>query len=170
MNIINKRIFSNRMFCLSVIIIAMILTPIRMRCAEHSHIVVSKKKCILYVINSQDTIVVFRCGVGKNFGNKTKKSDYKTPEGTFRIVAIEKASDWTHDFGDGYGKRKGAYGSWFIRLQVPKFKGIGIHGTCFPESIGTRCSEGCIRLSNEELLKLVKYVFVGMQVIIEPDI
>ncbi len=170
MNIINKRILLNSTFCLSVIIIAMILTPIRMRCAEHSHIVVSKKKCILYVINSQDTIAAFRCGVGKNFDNKTRKSDCKTPERTFRIVSIEKASDWTHDFEDGYGKRKGAYGSWFIRLQVPNFKGIGIHGTCFPESIGTRCSEGCIRLSNKELSKLVKYVFVGMQVVIDIDI
>lgn len=170
MNIINKRVFQNSMFCLLVIIIAMVLIPIRMHCAERSYIVVSKKKCILYVINSQDTIVAFQCGVAKNFGNKTRKSDYRTPEGTFRIVSIEKASDWTHDFEDGYGERKGAYGLWFIRLQVPKFKGIGIHGTCFPESIGTRSSEGCIRLNNEDLSKLMTHVFVGMQVVIEPDI
>lgn len=157
-------------FRLLVILIAIIFMPIGMHCTEAVTLCVSKKKCMLYVINSQDTVGIFQCGVGKNFGNKTKKGDYKTPEGTFRIVSIEDSSIWTHDFKDGHGKRKGAYGPWFIRLQIPKFNGIGIHGTCFPESVGTRCSEGCIRLNNDDLSKLIKLIFVGMQVVIEPDV
>lgn len=56
-----------------------------------------------------------------------------------------------YDFNDEYGVRDNAYGDWFFRLKVPLYKRIGIHGTCFPESIRTRCSERCIRLKNEDL-------------------
>jgi len=134
-------------------------------------ILVDKPKSELYVINKTLNDTIFTCpvGLGKNYGNKVKSGDNRTPEGTFRIVSIEKASHWTHDFHDGHGPRNGAYGDWFIRLSVPGFKGIGIHGTCFPESIGTRSSEGCIRLRNQDLNKLKPLCFVGMKVVILPD-
>lgn len=125
----------------------------------------------MYVITGQnDTIYKVPVGVGVNIGNKKVKGDQKTPEGCFYIKSIEKSSNWTHDFKDGSGARKGAYDPYFIRLKIPYINSIGIHGTCFPETIGTRCSEGCIRLRNEDLIELKKYMFVGMQVIIEPDI
>ena len=56
-----------------------------------------------------------------------------------------------------------------MRLEVPGHKGIGIHGTHKPESIGTRDTEGCIRLHNEELENLVKHCHVGMAVFITPS-
>lgn len=124
MNIINKRILQNRMFCLSVIIIAMILTPIRMRCAEHSHIVVSKKKCILYVINSQDTIAAFRCGVGKNFDNKTRKSDYIRPQKGHFVL---------------YQKKRLLIGHMILRTVMVKEKvrmALGLSDYRFPSSRG----------------------------------
>lgn len=65
------------------------------------------------------------------------------------------------------GEIRGAYGSHFIRLKTPGHRGIGIHGTHDPASIGTRATEGCIRLNNGDLLELVKkYVYVGMPVVI----
>ena len=138
--------------------------------SSQNRIVVSKKRMELYVINSkQDTLCKMPCGIGKNYGNKMKKGDNRTPEGTFDIVQIQNAKKWTHNFNDGFGERKGAYGPWFIRLKVPRFSGIGIHGTCFPESVGTRCSEGCIRLKNNDLLVLKKYVYIGMKCTIEKD-
>ena len=106
---------------------------------------------------------------GKNYGNKETKGDLKTPEGLFHVTEIEKASSWVHDFGDGKGEIPGAYGPFFIRLEVPGQKGIGIHGTHKPESIGTRDTEGCIRLNNEDLLKLVKQTHIGMAVLITPS-
>ena len=133
------------------------------------HIVVSKQRLVLSVVDGRDTIFQVPVGCGKNLGNKQKRGDNRTPEGTFQVKSIENASHWTHDFGDGAGEREGAYGDWFIRLEVPGFSGIGIHGTCFPESIGTRCSEGCVRLRNEDLSRLKELVFVGMTCIIEPD-
>ena len=133
------------------------------------YIVVSKQRLVLSVVEGSDTVFQAPVGCGKNMGNKQKRGDNRTPEGTFHVKSIEKASHWTHDFSDGAGQRKGAYGDWFIRLDVPHFNSIGIHGTCFPESIGTRCSEGCIRLRNEDLNRLKALVFVGMKCIVEPD-
>ena len=52
---------------------------------------------------------------------------------------------------------------------MPGFRDIGIHGTPFPESIGTRATEGCIRLRNEDILDLKQRVKVGTVVIILPD-
>ena len=45
-------------------------------------------------------------------------------------------------------------------------KGIGIHGTHDPESIGTMVTQGCVRLWNEDLEELKGRVFIGMKVII----
>lgn len=151
----------------------MLLMPFTILCLHiyaQNFIAISKHELRLCVINDKnDTLFSAPIGVGSNYGNKTKVGDRKTPEGIFNIIQIQNSSKWTHDFKDGFGIRKGAYGPYFIRLKVPKFSGIGIHGTCFPEQIGTRCSEGCIRLSNNDILKLKSFVFVGMKCIIEKD-
>lgn len=107
------------------------------------------------------------CGV--NYGNKTKKGDHKTPEGRFPINQLLNAKGLSHDFGDGKGPIPDAYGPWFFRLKVPGFITIGIHGTPFPESIGSRATEGCVRMRNEDILELKKHVSVGMPVVILPD-
>ncbi len=133
-------------------------------------IVVSKKALQLYVINEKnDTLFQRPIACGVNLGNKTMVGDKKTPEGEFKIKYMYDATSWKHDFGDGQGMREGAYGPLFFRLNVPGFNDIGIHGTIFPESIGTRSSEGCIRMRNEDIKALYKYCYVGMTVIIEPD-
>lgn len=106
---------------------------------------------------------------GKNYGNKDTIGDLKTPEGVFHIQQIQDSHSWKHDFNDGQGKIEGAYGPWFIRLAVPGHNGIGIHGTHDSNSIGSRATEGCIRLENSNLEKLVKDVKVGMLVIITPS-
>lgn len=107
---------------------------------------------------------------GKNLGNKGVIGDLKTPEGIFHITEIEEASSWGHDFKDGKGRIEGAYGPWFLRLEVPGHKGIGIHGTHKPESIGTRDTEGCIRLKNEDIADLKTKVNIGMVVIVLPSL
>lgn len=106
---------------------------------------------------------------GKAYGQKQQRGDMRTPEGVFHIESIEDASEWTHDFGDGQGEIDGAYGPLFIRLACPGHNGIGIHGTHLPESLGTRASEGCIRVDNDSLVKLAEYVHPGMVVAILPS-
>lgn len=111
----------------------------------------------------------FPIACGRNLGNKSEKGDLKTPEGVFRITEIQDAENWSHDFGDGRGKIEGAYGPYFIRLYIPDHSGIGIHGTIDNNSLSTRSTEGCIRLQNEHVKELVKYINTGTVVIITPS-
>jgi hypothetical protein len=86
-------------------------------------------------------------------------------------VNIEDATTWSHDFkGDTLGEIKGAYGPYFIRLDVPGQKGIGIHGTHDNASIGTRASEGCIRMHNEDVTKLAQSIKPSTVVVIVPGL
>jgi lipoprotein-anchoring transpeptidase ErfK/SrfK len=43
-----------------------------------------------------------------------------------------------------------------------------IHGTNAPETIGTRVSSGCLRLTNEDVKDLYSRVSVGTKVIVLP--
>ncbi|MEG2067814.1 MAG: L,D-transpeptidase [Tannerellaceae bacterium] len=132
-------------------------------------ILISKQEMRLRLIDYKgNELFSAPVAVGMNAGNKQKIGDMCTPEGVFQVVDIQHASDWEHDFDDGKGKVKGAYGDYFIRLEVPGHKGIGIHGTHFPESIGTRASEGCIRMNNEELNRLVALIYPPLTVVITP--
>ena len=152
------------------IYIILLLIAARLTVTAGNHIFVSKKDLMLSVVSeSNDTL--FRCPIacGENLGNKTRIGDRKTPEGSFMITKMYDATSWKHDFGDGQGMRLGAYGPLFFRLNVSGFNDIGIHGTIFPESIGTRSSEGCVRLRNEDIVRLYRYCYIGMPVIIGKD-
>ena len=145
---------------------------------KNCFILISKPEYRLYVceVVNGDTIkrVHYPVCVGLKKGQKQKKGDMKTPECTvdqpFTITEIKDASKWYHDFGDGRGEIL-AYGNWFMRLNTPGFKGIGIHGSTNNESsVPGRGSEGCIRLRNKDLDELkAKYAFVGMRVVILAD-
>ena len=135
-----------------------------------NRIVVSKSDFTLTVLSEKnDTLYHCIIAYGKNPGTKTKVGDCKTPEGTFKVKMIYDSTSWKHDFGDGKGIIRGAYGPYFIRLNVPGFNSIGIHGTCFPESIGTMSTEGCVRCTNEDITNFIKYISVGSEVVILPD-
>ncbi len=131
-------------------------------------------------------VKVYDVSTGENPGNKIMKGDLKTPEGIFPVIGIEDASDWTYDFKDGKGETPGAYGPLFIRLKVDnytifenvstnfeftsgnEFTGIGLHGTHLNNLIGSRASHGCIRLRNEDLNELSRYIEPGTLVAIIP--
>lgn len=134
-------------------------------------ILVNKEDMTLRLVDYRGkTLSSYNIACGKKYGDKTQRGDYKTPEGIFHISDIQDATAWKHDFGDGKGEITGAYGPWFFRLEVPGHKGIGIHGTHKPESIGTRDTEGCIRLHNDDLQELKQRVFIGMTVIVLPSL
>jgi lipoprotein-anchoring transpeptidase ErfK/SrfK len=106
---------------------------------------------------------VYVVGIGSNpdGADKREVGDCRTPEGEFEIVSIEDASGWERE-----GER--AYGPLFLRLACPPWDGMGIHGTCDPDSVGRRSSRGCIRMRNEDLLDLAESVGVGTKVRILP--
>ena len=126
---------------------------------------ISKQTMELTLFDSNDQIVkCYPIACGKNLGNKVKVGDMRTPEGNFTVQEILNSSHWQHDFKDGKGMIAGAYGPFFIRLYTPPHRGIGIHGTHDDSSIGTRATEGCIRMHNDDLRELKPYVTVGMKV------
>ena len=132
-------------------------------------IFVSKVDMTLTLVNSQGKVVVtYPIACGMNLGQKNVTGDHRTPEGYFLLEKIHDSSNWGHDFHDGKGFIKHAYGHYFLRLQTG-FSGIGIHGTHAPSSIGTRATEGCIRLYNDDIEALGQKALVGMPVIIGPE-
>lgn len=133
-------------------------------------ILISKREMRLTLLDSlQNPQLVLPIACGKNYGPKKEEGDMKTPEGDFTIREINDSSAWKHDFKDGLGMIEGAYGPYFIRLWTNPHTGIGIHGTHLPTSIGSRATEGCIRLANDDLRELVRYIYVGMPVRILAD-
>ncbi|MDR3264368.1 MAG: L,D-transpeptidase [Synergistaceae bacterium] len=128
---------------------------------------ISKRTYHLYLYRGHSVESSFDIAVGMISGDKQQVGDNRTPEGVFRVQSIENASAWSHDFRDGNGVIRGAYGPWFIRLRAKNWRGIGIHGTHDPESIGTMVSEGCIRMQNEELEMLKQVARKNMKVVIE---
>ena len=127
---------------------------------------IRKGDCTLSLYRGNELVKNYSVAVGRNPGNKRRIGDNRTPVGQFRVQSIENSQGWKHDFGDGNGVIKGAYGPWFIRLDTG-WKGIGIHGTHDPDSRGSMATEGCIRMSNEEIQELRRYAYRNMRVIIE---
>ncbi len=129
-------------------------------------ILVNKSEYKLTLYKGDEIVKVYPIAIGKNTGDKQYIGDHRTPVGNFKVVSIEDASKWSHDFRDGKGKIKGAYGPWFLRLDAKGWKGIGIHGTHDPDSLGTRATEGCVRLRNSDIQELKQLAYVNMPVVI----
>ena len=152
--------------------------PDKMTEGDSCFIVMSKKDYYLYVYQPQgsDTVMLARydCCFSRNKGQKEREGDMRTPHCSaaqpFHITQIADASTWEHDFGDGRGPIK-SYGNYFLRLETPGHKGIGIHGsTNNEESVPGRASEGCIRLHDDDIIDLAEhYAYVGMPVIIKAE-
>ena len=133
-------------------------------------IVVDKTALTLALVDDEGkAIKEYGIAIAVNYGPKKVAGDHKTPEGKFKINELLYAKGLKHDFHDGKGPIRDAYGPWFLRLDVPGFRDIGIHGTPFPESIGSRATEGCIRMRNSDILDLKNRVQLGTVVIITPD-
>ena len=111
----------------------------------------------------------FGMACAKNYGTKHTTGDSRTPEGFFSVKQIQNSTDWHYVDDNGVVSEKtGEFGPRFVRLNIPGITCIGIHGTAAPWSIGGRRSHGCIRLTNENIMRFVEMVEPGMPVIITP--
>lgn len=130
-------------------------------------IIVDKAKMKLFLYDPHGNIEKsYGIACAKNYGTKKKKGDSRTTEGCFEVKGVFDSTNWLFTDDNGYtSPTRGQYGPRFIRLSIPY---IGIHGTGNPGSIGRRCSHGCIRVTNPNILELVELVEPGMAVIISP--
>ena len=116
-------------------------------------------------------VEVERVGIAcaRPYGDKHKRRDNRTPEGFFTIEGIYDSTDWLYRDDDGkVSKIKGQFGPRFMRLRTPVTSQVGIHGTVAPWSIGGRRSHGCIRMTNENILRFAEICKPGWPVIVSP--
>jgi LysM repeat protein len=102
----------------------------------------------------------------RSFDCATGKND-KTPEAEFVIGTKLVNPDWYAPDGRVYrfGTKENVLGTrWLAFQNTPEHQGFGIHGTSFPESIGTEASMGCIRLRNGDVENLYDLIPPGTKV------
>lgn len=120
-------------------------------------IIIDKKTYTLTVYLNDKPVRAFPIAYGGNPDGKNKQAvgDSRTPEGTFKI---------------GYKDVRpyepvATRGMW---LET-KWSGIGIHGTPWPDSIGSKASHGCVRMYSQDSIELYKLVRAGTPVTIKGE-
>jgi lipoprotein-anchoring transpeptidase ErfK/SrfK len=118
------------------------------------HVTINLDKHVLKAWDGKKKIIKTPIGVGR--------AVTPTPVGLYYITELLKQPD-----------PNGTYGPYAFGLSahsdvLNEFAGrdgvLGIHGTDFPQGIGTNVSHGCIRLSNKAIIKLAHRLPVGTPV------
>jgi len=111
--------------------------------------VVEKNKYRLSVYLGSQYVKSYRVGLGKNDS---------TPVGNFKVESKLIEPDWIRPGKiTKYGDPENQLGTRWIGFM----KGYGIHGTWEPETIASQCSEGCVRMLNEEVEELFDLLVTG---------
>lgn len=118
-------------------------------------VLIYKRDFEVVVLFGNTLLRAYDCATGK---------DGKTPEGGFVIGNKLVNPDWYAPDGRVYrfGTKENVLGTrWLAFKNTAKHQGFGIHGTSFPESIGTEASMGCIRLRNHDVEELYELLPPG---------
>ena len=102
----------------------------------------------------------FRIGHGR---------DGCTPIGEFVVNIRQKKPAWQpRDRAPvQYGDPENPLGErWLGFKPTPQYSGYGIHGTVKSETIGTEPSDGCVRLTDKDVIQLYPWVPPGTQVVV----
>jgi hypothetical protein len=116
-------------------------------------------------------------GTGTGLRLETDRAawDFHTPNGTYHVGYKAREPDWIapdwyfleHNLpipGPNDPKRRFTRGLGAAAVYIGR--GLAIHGTDKPETLGRRVSHGCIRLSDANALRLYHDVQVGTEVVI----
>jgi len=121
-------------------------------------ILVTKSEFTLTLLIDDYYVKEYPVGIGKND---------KTPNGKFTVDNCLVEPDWYKPSGGlvKYGEEGHLLGDrWMGFEDKPGVRGYGIHGTNDPDSVGTKCSQGCVRLRNEDVRELYDFVTPGTKV------
>jgi hypothetical protein len=137
------------------------LDPKRLRAGEV--LLLPEEAVSLHVFLDRRLLAVF---VGdwfvKEFSVGVGRPDKPTPTGSFAIGEKSRNPPWWGP--NGYVPaldEKNELGSVWIPFggpTLPMGAGFGIHGTNKPSTVGTACSNGCVRLHNEQAKELFWWV------------
>lgn len=90
--------------------------------------------------------------------------DTPTPRGVYTVGDKQENPDWYAPQGGVIraGDPRNELGSAWINLLLDGGRtGYGIHGTNKPDTVGTACSQGCVRLPNAEASEIFWWVRTG---------
>ncbi|MBR4519303.1 MAG: L,D-transpeptidase family protein [Victivallales bacterium] len=117
---------------------------------------VSKQHFLLMLYLNDELYRIYTVGIGR---------DNRTPAGTFLITGLTEEPAWYRNDGQviPYGDAENLLGTRWMKLTPtegtdPTLEGYGIHGTWEPDSCGTSCSAGCVRMRNEEVEELFDFI------------
>lgn len=107
------------------------------------HIIIIKQQYKLYLMLGEQIFQHYSIGLGKM---------NSTPEGSFVVTTKLIDPEWTYE-GKVIpgGAPDNELGTRWIGISE---KGYGIHGTLYPETIGSSASRGCVRMVNADVEKL----------------
>jgi lipoprotein-anchoring transpeptidase ErfK/SrfK len=115
------------------------------------HVEVDRRLLLLFL--GDVYVKEFVVGVGK--------PETPTPRGEFRVGKKQENPDW-YPQGRGRiaaGDPRNELGTVWIHIRNEEHpESYGIHGTNRPETVGSACSEGCVRLTNEQAAEVYWWV------------
>lgn len=118
-------------------------------------IFVDKSQNILILKSDEEIIKTYVVSTGKN---------NSTPTGIFKITNKLTQPTW---FKAGAvvqpGTPENILGTRWLGFNLP---GYGIHGTTEPQSLGKQVTQGCVRMSNQQVEELYSIVPIGTEVTI----
>ena len=99
-------------------------------------------------------------------------AEHATPAGRFEVLLAEENPTYWGPDGNVIGADDPAnpLGEVWIGLDdgAGGPSGYGLHGTIEPDSIGTACSAGCLRLADEDIAEVFALLEEGCEVLIRP--
>lgn len=103
---------------------------------------------------------VIPAAVGRRDGDKRRVGDERTPESRAgRVFPVARKMHTAS--GSPFGTR-------YLELNTSPWRGIAIHGTDAPDTVGTAASHGCLRLFNSDIEWLYDRLPTGSPIVIIP--
>ena len=97
------------------------------------------------------------------------RDDTPTPDGTFVVENMLEKPTWYKPNGGvvRYGAPENLLGERWIGFRNESGQaGLGIHGTNDEATVRAKCSNGCLRMRNADVVELYDFVQPGTQVVI----
>ena len=132
-------------------------------------LVVDTSRSRLYVYRNDNGepryVTDYYVSSGKNGGDKLREGDQKTPVGVYQIVANLSKAGLTDFYGPGAFPL--SYPNEWDKREGRDGHGIWLHGTPSDTySRPPRASNGCVVLTNADLLDVAQYVRIGVTPVI----
>jgi L,D-transpeptidase ErfK/SrfK len=130
--------------------------------ADEIHLVVRLKARRVFVYQGDKVLKSFPVAIGK--------AGWETPKGSFKVFSME-IDPIFKSFKTGeyiYPGPTNPLGPRWIGIWTDGKTQLGFHGTNQPKLIGRAVSHGCIRMKNEDVMKLYEKVKIGTLVKVEP--